>query len=260
MEYNIYTSSGNDTALVNGIKYSNDEKKQINDFIMMTHRNVEQVGFIDRESKTLIMAGNEFCGNAIRCFTYEILNGSIGEIRVNVNNNIYVSSGIDENKDVWCEIPLKNNKIVSKVDNKIYKVEFDDIIFLVLLQDISKKYLLEKSNIIDISKTFIKDYKLTEEKAVGIIYLEDIGNSIKINPIVWVKEIDTCFYETACGSGSMAVCLTLAKLNRKNIEVDLVQPSNKVIKASVEYDGMNFSKSIISGEVIKLNSYNQQFI
>ena len=45
----------------------------------------------------------------------------------------------------------------------------------------------------------------SKEKAIGIMLLEKETGKIKINPIVWVKEIDTVFYETACVSFSLSL-------------------------------------------------------
>ena len=67
IKYAICRPGGNDTALVYGSDYTQEQKKCINDAIMKKHSNVEQVGFIDFNKKPeLQMAGGEFCGNATR--------------------------------------------------------------------------------------------------------------------------------------------------------------------------------------------------
>lgn len=43
--------------------------------------------------------------------------------------------------------------------------------------------------------------------AVGVVWTEDVGNAIAIHPVVWVRDADTFFYETSCGSGSIAAAV-----------------------------------------------------
>ena len=255
MKYKIYTSSGNDTAIVYGLTYTNDEKKYINNYIINKHKNVEQVGFIDKENRQLIMAGGEFCGNAVRCATYDILNGNAGAIKIKINNKLTLNAGIDDNNNVWCEIPIDSKSLISKINNDMYIVDLGDITFLVLSQKYSKEYLADISNIKNISMSFINKYNLEDKKAVGIVYLQDIEDKIKINPIVWVKSINTCFYETACGSGSIAVCIVLSYIKKESLTISLIQPSNKIIKASIVNNNNTFSYAKISG-VVELISNN----
>ena len=60
----------------------------------------------------------------------------------------------------------------------------------------------------------------TEQKAIGGILLEEFKECFKIYPIVWVKTIDTLYYETACGSGSLAVTIYKNYItNKSNFEI-----------------------------------------
>ena len=60
IKYSIYRPAGNETALVYGIDYTKEMKKEINDAIMKKHTNVEQVGFINNNGKKeLQMAGGD---------------------------------------------------------------------------------------------------------------------------------------------------------------------------------------------------------
>ena len=87
IKYSIYRPAGNDTALVYGVEYIQEQKKKINNFIMKKHKNVEQVGFINiNEIKELQMAGGEFCENATRSAAYSYLNGKQGK-RNNKNSS-----------------------------------------------------------------------------------------------------------------------------------------------------------------------------
>lgn len=254
MKYKIYKPSGNDTALVYGTSYSRDEKKKINDIIMGKHSNVEQVGFIDKEKKELEMAGNEFCGNASRCAAYEFLDGKMGDVQIRVNEGEVIKAGVDENNNAWCEIPLlKNKDFIYEKEKNIFIVELKGINMIILMYDVSKKYLSSNIDLKELCKSYIKKYNMLDKKAVGIVLLENIEDKIKINPIVWVKAIDTCFCETACGSGSMASCITIAQIYKKSQQLHLIQPSGMEIITSVDYDEGSFKNAMISGNIITDN-------
>lgn len=91
------------------------------------------------------------------------------------------------------------------------------------------------------------------QMAVGVMFCEKEAENekIKINPIVWVKDIDTLFYETACGSGSVAVCLVESYLKKQGQKIDIIQPSGLTITANVDYKENNFERAIISGNIEK---------
>ena len=81
------------------------------------------------------------------------------------------------------------------------------------------------------------------------MFCETEQELLKINPIVWVKAIDTLFYETACGSGTTAVCMVEAFLKKQNQKIDVLQPSGLVITASIINEEGHISKATISGNV-----------
>ncbi len=45
---------------------------------------------------------------------------------------------------------------------------------------------------------------LAARPAVGVIWCERAHGRIAIHPVVWVREVDSFFYESSCGSGSIA--------------------------------------------------------
>ena len=250
MDYKIYRPCGNDTALVFTDNFIKDEMVKINNEIMKRHTNVEQVGFLDRKNNKLIMAGGEFCGNATRCAAYELLNGLIGELYITVNENKKVNAGINENFDVYCEIPLiDNRKFITEIEKGIYLVKLDGITNIVLSLEMSNEFLKNKYDTKELLKKYIKKYNLYDNKSVGIMLIEEINNFLKLYPTVWVREIDTYFNETACGSGSLAVCAVYANRLKKSQNIDILQPSNEIIKTSILYNNGVFTNPLISGKV-----------
>ena len=45
---------------------------------------------------------------------------------------------------------------------------------------------------------------LTARPAVGVVWCERAHGRVAIHPVVWVREVDSFFYESSCGSGSIA--------------------------------------------------------
>ena len=61
VDYEVLNPGGNETALVMGLEYSDEERKIINNKILKQNDDVEQVGFMDIKKRRLEMAGGEFC-------------------------------------------------------------------------------------------------------------------------------------------------------------------------------------------------------
>ena len=256
IEYIIYRPAGNDTAIVYGTNFSPDMKKRINDKIMYKHKNVEQVGFINKNGKKEIqMAGGEFCGNATRSAAFEYLNGENGKIKILVNSQREIEAGVDKNENAWCDIPIpKNNDTILEVEKGIYIVKIEGITMVVLQDFVACKYLKDikdEKYLKEIGKEFVKNLNLENNSAAGVIFCEKHNSCVKINPIVWVKEVDTLFYETACGSGSTAVCMVEAFLSKQTKTIDIIQPSGLIITTRVDYENGQFIKATISGKVKK---------
>ena len=252
VEYVICRPGGNDTALVYGMNYTPEDKKQINDAIMATHPNVEQVGFIDlNKTPELQMAGGEFCGNATRSAANCYLSGKEGEIKIIVNQTDTINAGVYNDGKSWCEIPLYYGEdAITLKEPGIYLVKMNGMVTVVIKPEVAKKYLADKSSLKQCGMDFIHYYHLENNEAVGVMFCEYVDSMIKINPIVWVKAIDTLFYETACGSGTTATCMVEAFESKENQKIDVVQPSGLIITAEITFENDGVKKAVISGDVV----------
>ena len=251
VEYSIYRPAGNDTAFVYGLEYTQEQRKKINDLIMAKHPNVEQVGFIELNHKPeLQMAGGEFCGNATRSAASIYLNGKSGNLQMFVNSKDLINAGVDKEGKVWCEIPLYHgNDVITEIEPGIFIVKMNGMVTVVIQDEIAKKYLVDKDNLKAMGMNFIHKYHLEYSEAVGVMFCENVEGVIKINPVVWVKEINTLFYETACGSGTTATCMVEAYLKKQSVKIDVLQPSGLIITADIIYDEGKFEKATILGNV-----------
>lgn len=251
IEYIVYIPGGNDTAFVTKSGFTKEEKKKINDEIMKNTVNVEQVGFVDKTKKNeLEMAGGEFCGNATRSAAYYYLNGKPGNIEMIVNSKDIIKAGVYENGDAWCEIPLYHGSdVIIKKEDGIYQVRMNGMVSIIVDEVNSKKYLENKETIKEEAMKFIQKYDLLNEEAVGVMFTETIDGIKKINPIVWVKEIDTLFYETACGSGTTATAMLESYLKKQDIKINILQPSGYYITADVKYENEKINNVVIPGKI-----------
>ena len=71
--------------------------------------------------------------------------------------------------------------------------------------------------------------------AAGVMFVSQRNNGLKIDPIVWVRDIKTLFYETACASGTTAVALAKAvrAKNKSKTAISILQPSGKLLKVLI---------------------------
>jgi len=190
------------------------ERKQI---IKTYLGKVEHLGFVSVQNgfPKLTMMGNELCINAILALASQY----------STSGNLFMS-GINEpiyyqNSDgkTFIEISLPYQKIKN----------------VILFSGIG--FLLQYINVIKYSKENLRylcqRYNLP---AFGVIY--SIKN--KIEPYVYVKETNTLFRETACGSGSIAFSILTGYK-------DIIQPTGEII--NVQKFGSRFT---VSTKVVKI--------
>ena len=90
----------------------------------------------------------------------------------------------------------------------------------------------------------------TPENALGIILLEKENGKTKINPIIWVKTIDTLYYESACGSGSLATAIYKSYIEEIDV-LEVLQPSGYTTNINLIKNKEYIQNAIISGKVIE---------
>lgn len=254
-KYNIaiLRPSGNDTALVKGI-VAKKKRKEINDEIMRQYPNVEQVGFyeFDKNSKSgrLEMAGGEFCGNATRALAYLLLAGKKGKISIKVSGaKQYLEAGIRRKLTAYAQMPIKRSfSNVGTVSKNLWLVELEGISHLVTLltKPYSQPALKRKA------KRLLQENNLFSTlPAAGVMFIKGYETKdTAIEPIVWVRYIETFFYETACASGTCAIGLWYAKQVKKQKSTIIVkQPSGMSMRVRIEKTSKSFKSAYIDGPI-----------
>ncbi|HCQ89072.1 MAG TPA: hypothetical protein DIU45_04165 [Clostridium sp.] len=187
-----YSSNGNE--LVN--KYDNFE--------------VEQSGFLIPKDLHFEMAGGEFCGNASRAaaavfsilrkepivdFTVSGFNGTVHSTVSKYSDNEYNVESIFNGMNIL-------SKEVELFDGtQAFLVDLGGIVHIVIEGELPSNYK-------DIHKEVTSELDLLRKSAVGVVwYTKRENKQVKIHPIIWVNEVNTFYYETSCGSGSIAVAV-----------------------------------------------------
>lgn len=255
-----YRPGGNDTALIINKNVGLKIKKSINDYVMKIYPNIEQVGFVavNEDEVRLNMAGGEFCGNATRSVADLTLNGQPGNLKIKVSGveNV-LKAGILPNSEAYAQMPVYEDL------SKIYKDSVSESGWIVEMEGITHYVEFDPTKITDLnddeikklSFSTIREKGLLQYPASGVIYVKSLGSTgFQITPVVYVKEIDTLFLETACGSGTCAVGEILSKITKSSInELPILQPSGQIIKISVENIKSGFRYAQIQGQIKKLS-------
>ena len=249
--YNIYRPTGNDTALVLGIVNNPQLRQRINDKIMRQNPNVEQVGFIKTTPPyQLMMAGGEFCGNATRSATFLILKGKSGQIKLKVSGTKQILiAGVDKKGNAWTQIPIPQD---IKIFNPMPTIS---IVNLEGITQVVTPLPPNLSNIKEIGFKLLKQLNLlTTTPAAGATFYQSTPSGIKILPVVWVRDIQTLFCETACGSATAAIGI-IKSLNTDKSVVNLpvIQPTGQIINVNVSLSIKRTIKNVtISGPIQSL--------
>ncbi|CZE47304.1 hypothetical protein [Campylobacter geochelonis] len=238
MEYKVFIPSGNPTALVVDGVYDEQRRKEINNEIMQKHSFIEQVGFLD-DKFNLIMAGGEQCVNAIRCAAYYHMKRlNLNEIKIKNCGEIF---SCEKNRRV-VSVKSKVEPDIIRLSDSLYKVRLTGIVHLVCTlnlnfknEDEFKKYAMGE----------FEKYGVKNEKACGFMLL----NGLELKPVVYVRDIDTLFYETACGSGTIACAMIRAYIKKDDVSLRVKQPSGKVLEATIGTLAGQIYKFKISGEI-----------
>lgn len=240
----IYRPAGNDTALVEGSDFSTEKRQKINADLLKTYPNVEQVGFISTTGlPQLMMAGGEFCGNASRSAAYHYLKGKDGVIDLRVCDGTHVIRAGVSHGEAFAEIPLRDTleKTVKKLASGVYQVDLLGIELFVI-----DGWMDDPAAIMESAKIWLEKLDHAHEECQGIIFIKEN----QIAPVIKVKAINTLYYETACGSGSVAVALVEYFKKKTPVQLRLKQPSGQWITAQVDQNGAQ-----ISGLVTQLSSF-----
>lgn len=248
----ILRPGGNDQLLIEGV-IRKEKRRKINDAMIKKFPNVEQVSFYnyDKENNTAVLelAGGEFCGNATRSLAYLLLQGKKGKLQIKVSGTTQsLDAGVRIPKTAYAQMPINQIQPLKQLSKNLFQVNLQGIIHLIYTNqpkvktdEALKRFafkLLQKENLV---------YSVP---AAGVMFLKQYKNYISLKPIVWVRDIETLLFETACASGTAAVGIWKAFVtNNANKTIDVLQPTGKIIKACVKKNKKNSFEVFIDGQI-----------
>lgn len=187
------------------------------------------------------MFGGEFCGNATRSALWLLANDQrrTGLVEVSGVNRPLIFSVRD--KEVMLEMPLsKDGGMVRRVQEGLL-VQLDGIAQLVANKpEQTPRQLL--TSLLRQNK-----YNLAAQPCVGVCFYDQFSRKAQF--CVWIKEVDTIFDETACGSGTCAIGVARAWETGQSTTLDVIQPSGEIIRAEAICKPGGVDASFITGAV-----------
>lgn len=223
LKYHILWPGGNTTALVEE-KFPRERYVLIARQILAENKMVEQVGFLETPENPeaavrLQMMGGEFCGNASRTAAYFwATKTGLKSFNIEVSGFPELLHAEVDGDDVVLQLP---GSFFQKVDKHIVDLMGIRFIIQEFPKDLNK------------AQSLIEKHK-GDFPAVGVIYTNFEDEKITIDPIVWVRETNTCYDETACGSGSIAAGIAAFLKNPGKNIFTVTQPSNESYTISLE--------------------------
>lgn len=225
MKWVILNPSWNITAflLVDSLP---DNRQEIATSILEKFPKVEQVWFLMVDTKELMMAGWEFCGNAARAAVWYLLWGKSGSTTIRISGYDQTIYGmVDENSVATITVWTDLCDTISHKDRDISLVHLQWISHLIVPMENTP---LSKEDYIVSAQHYLVHYNLLWHQAAGIMFVWDQT----LIPIVRVRDMQTCIYENACGSGTIAYALHNYQLYNQKIS-KLMQPSGEILEVIV---------------------------
>lgn len=196
---------------------------------------VEQAGFLIPTEDRFDMSGGEFCGNAARAAAMLLsrikgsnqvvftMSGYSGSVQGNVSWNGDAVADVVVHFD---HLPATAEDVTVLGTTQAQVVDLGGIVHVLVRGPLPDDYEAQH-------RAITVELGLNQRGAVGVVWYDVSEGEVLIHPVVWVRAIDSFFYESACGSGSIAAEVVAGKsrvvqpsglcinVNRRGDEVDL---------------------------------------
>lgn len=230
VDYTVLNPTGNITILVEA-PISEELQPFAASRLMEKEPEAEQTGFVG--GRRLRMAGGEFCGNASMCAAalYEFRHGmKPGES----SEGLFEVSGTDKpiaikteclgEKEFRCSVEMPT-PLSARTESiffggraaEVCTVDFGGIAHCIMSRSPDRE--AAEAEIARLCAEMKKD-------ALGIMFLNE--EEMRLDPLVYVAEPPTCFWESSCASGTAAVGAYLAAKRKEKVSVSVSEPGGKL--------------------------------
>lgn len=235
----VTAAGGNGTAIeiidepLSRGEYASRGKRLGDDFEKL---GAEQAGFLVLGENHFEMAGGEFCGNATRSAAvllyqetgaenvFFTVSGFDGTVHATVQSTNATTFFVEA---MFPGMNAKMKDVVLDDGSSATVVDLGGIVHVVIMAEFPSDPDVYKVQ----HRAIVERFNFSDRDAVGVVWCQEQGDSILMHPVVWVRAIDTFFYETSCGSGTIAV----GKVTGIS---SIIQPSGKIISADITEDGI----------------------
>jgi len=239
IEIVVANPAGNITIFVKTPFGREDYQKVAGQLLAMEELGGEQVAFILSQNPmsdiapsfqadgSMEMCGLEFCGNASRSFGL-LLGRDAGDTGI-VYKSVRVS-GCSEVLTVEADMERMRAKVKMPMPLSCEKkqectiVDFGGILH-VIVED-----LPAEREIFDLLKDRV--YEQVEPPAMGVMFWDTAEK--KLTPVVYVKDVDTVYFEGSCGSGTTALAAAFAEGKPDGIHTWTIPQPAGIIDATAE--------------------------
>ena len=232
----VLAAGGNPTGVIcYDDKSHRSEYPDIAKQVMAGDSSIEQFGFLEGTTH-FQMSGGEFCGNAARVAAF-LLAEKTGQMQGTFTISGFtgtVEYAVDGDT-VRCTFPHYQftTKQVNVLGVEATFVDLGGIVHVVLPPSVT--FRDDKSYYEAAHNEVVDQLQLRDKAAVGVIWQEMKGDDVSIHPVVWVRDINSFFYETSCGSGTLATLIT-----HQAPTLNIIQPTGQAILAEMT-DGNTLS-------------------
>lgn len=236
IDIKIANPSGNITIFVK-TPVPRSEYQTVASQLLETYTDAEQVAFILQNPQIpgidgeMEMCGLEFCGNASRSFAL-LMAQEAGETGF-VKKTVLVSGceqalTVDVNMDQHRAKVRMPNPISCEKKQECTIVDFGGILH-VIVED-----LPPEREIFNLLRDRV--YEQLDPPAMGVMFWDSAEK--KLTPVVYVKDVDTTYFEGSCGSGSTALAAAFAQgLADGTYRWTIPQPEGTIETEAVVKDG-----------------------
>lgn len=242
----VANPSGNITLFVITPCNLSDYQKITSALLSQTNYEAEQVAFILKDFSSSVdgainMSGMEFCGNASRSYGLLLAtNNDKNEFNITVSGSSKPIKATADSVTGFAKVNMPLPKsIVDYPDYEGTLVDMDGIVHLVV--DISKYSPDSFESIRD------SYYKYNNPPAFGVMYYNYKENFM--TPVVYVRDVNTVYHEGSCGSGTVALAVSLSNENSYGDSIYTIKQPSGSIESTVHMNNGKPTSVTIGGPV-----------
>ena len=261
IDYILADPEGNRTILVLS-PVDRPDYQRIAQLLLEECPEAEQVGYIKdpvvhegNEMPHMEMCGLEFCGNASRAFAfYEAMRHDppLDEILVKV-------SGCKEPLRAWIDRDNSSAKIQMPVPIGMKQIsipiaaggnnEREVTGNLVEMEGIAHLILMDvkpEPDIFDSIRKYVYE-NMDEYPAFGVMFI-DVASDM-MTPVVYVRDVDTTYFEGSCASGTIAAAYSMNATCCVPVRTHVFKEPEGTLSVEVHIDSGRISKMLLEGGV-----------